>query len=1083
MSLAATSIKRPIFISCVFLLTLAVGFLSISKLPVDLFPDVTFPVVTVFTPYPGAGPKEIETLVTKIIEDELSSISGLKALHSSSKEGVSVVVAEFSLKTDVKYAEQQVRDKMSGVRRKLPKDVLDYTIRRLDPADQPILILSVAGEENPGKLYDYASEVIKPQLQKINQVGLVEIIGGRKREIHVELDQDKLSLYQLSAQQVVSRINAAGQNIPAGKVESDNRELIYRTLAEFQNPQEIASTIVNFIGNEMPVRISQLGTIKDSFEDEKSRVYYNGDRSLTLFVFKQSGSNTISVVNEIYKKIDEINLRNIELKANYKLIPVRDNSRLIKYNIEDVSESIFLGIFLTFVVVLFFLGNLRSTLITSIALPNSLLGAFILMWVNGFSINIMTLLALSLSIGLLIDDAIVVRENIYRHIEEGMNSFKAAFLGTKEVTLAVIATSFTVIAVFGPIAFLDGVVGQFFKQFGLTVCFAMLISLFDALTMAPMLSAYFAQSGKGPSWLESSWALYQRLSFNILSEIPLKIIVLIWALFLFLLSNIYRYTLGYVFLGLDYLLKRFGKFQDYLEDLYEKTLRISLKVPILTLLFGLFVFIASLALIKHIPKTFIPPPDNGEYQVSIELPAGSTLDQTQKSALAVEEVFKKHDEIAKVLTMIGNRDGENNRATFTLILKPANERKVNTVNSKENLRQELKSMVDIKPVVSDIDMAGAGQRPFNLILTGPILEDLDVVTQKVFEKLKVHPALKDVSTSSAAGKPEFQMLVDPEKAQRFGVSTSFAGAELRTLVEGSTAAVLRENGLEYDIRVRSQPDQRDLKKRLAKIFVPNINYRPVPFSSIARFEERTGPASINRENRSRSVTLTADISPDGPGMGNAIEDIKLMFTDEIKLKPGMSYVFSGQAENFQELISSMVIALGLGILFIYLVLSSLYESFITPFTIMLVLPLALCGAFVALFITQKSLDLFSMIGCIMLMGVATKNSILLVDYTKQLMDQGVPKLEALIKAGRTRLRPILMTSFALIAGMLPIAIGLNEASRQRTSMGVAIIGGLLSSTFLTLIVIPAAFIYIESFNQWLASFFKAEKWDELEKAE
>jgi HAE1 family hydrophobic/amphiphilic exporter-1 len=1038
MNIAATSIKRPIFISCIFLLTLAVGMLSISKLPVDLFPDVTFPVVTVLTPYPGAGPKEIETLVTKVIEDELSSISGLKALHSSSKEGISVVVTEFSLSTDVKYAEQQVRDKMTGVRRKLPKDVLDYTIRRLDPADQPILIVSVAGEENPGKLYDYASETIKPQLQKINQIGLVEILGGRKREIHVELDQNKLSEYQVSAGQVVQRIGAAGQNIPAGKVESSDHELIYRTLAEFQSPQEIASTIVNFIGNELPLRISQLGKIVDTFEDEKSRVFYNGTKSLTLFVFKQSGSNTIAVANNVIKKIEDINKSNLSQKIPYNITVVRDNSRPIKNNIEDVTESILLGIILTFIVVLLFLGNLRSTLITSIALPNSLLGAFILMWISGFSINIMTLLALSLSIGLLIDDAIVVRENIFRHIENGLSSFKAALDGTQEVTLAVIATSFTVIAVFGPIAFLDGVVGQFFKQFGLTVCFAMLISLFDALTMAPMLSAYFA--GSHHSDVSSS---------NIFVKL-------------------YDKTFGA-------LLRAFGKLQDLLEDIYENTLRVSLRMPIITLLIGLGIFIASLMLIKHIPKTFLPPPDNGEFQVSIELPAGSTLDQTQTSAELVEKKMRTHREIDKILTIVGNRDGENNKASFTIILKSSKERSVTTVQVKELLRTELKELENLKPVVSDIDMAGAGQRPFNLILTGPNLDELESFAATVFEKLKLNKALKDVSISSAAGKPEFQIVVDPDKAQRFGVSTSLAGAELRTLVEGTTAAVLRENALEYDIRVRSMDSQRDLKKHLNQIYVPNINFRPVPLSSIAHFVEKTGSASINRENRSRSVTLSADIAPEGPGMGNAITDIKKMFAEDLLLKPGMSYLFSGQAENFQELVSSMIIAIGLGILFIYLVLASLYESFITPFTIMMVLPLALCGAFFALFITQKSLDLFSMIGCILLMGVATKNSILLVDYTKQLMDKGMGQVEALLKAGRTRLRPILMTSFALIAGMLPIAIGLNEASRQRTSMGIAIIGGLISSTVLTLFIIPSAFIYIDRLNKWVSSFFKSEK--------
>lgn len=1058
MNIVSTSIKRPIFITCIFFLILAVGVLSLVKLPIDLFPDVTFPVVTVTTPYPGAGPKEVETLVSKVIEDELSSISGIKTLRSINKEGASVVIAEFSLKTDVKYAEQQIRDKMGSVKRKLPDDVDDYTVRRIDPADQPILTVGITGNPKPNELYDYANEILKPQLQQIEQVGLVEILGGRKREIRVEVNQDKLRSYGISAQQVAQRIGSAGQNIPAGKVSNTDGELVYRTLAEFQNPEEISNTIVNFFANETPVRVKDLATINDTLEDERARAYFNGNRSLNLWIFKQSGSNTIAVVNALKKKITEINEKNKEQQIPYQINIIRDNSKPIKANVDDVYESIFIGTLLTIFVVLFFLGNFRSTLITSIALPNSLLGAFILMSLSGFTVNIMTLLALSLAVGLLIDDAIVVRENIFRHLEMGHSPFKAAYEGTKEVTLAVIATTFTVLAVFGPIAFLDGVVGQFFKQFGMTICFAMLISLFDALTMAPMLSAYFAGAhGKK----ETRQGFFGPLLDGI--------------------EAIYDRTFGVA-------LKSFDRFQTLLEDTYEKTLIYTLNHRKKVLLGGVAIFFASIVILRFVPKTFLPPQDNGEFQVGFELKPGSTLDQTQEVGFKIADLIRGHKEVDRTLMVIGNRDLENHKATFTVILKGSKERSLSTSQMKETLRGELKAFKEYKPIVSDMDAVGGGQRPFNVVFSGSNLEQLEEYTAKIFEKLKGHPALKDPSSSVSKGKPEFQIVIDPIQAERFGVSTKLAGAELRTLVEGVTPAVLRENGIEYNVRVRSQPDQRDLRQRLANITVPNINNKSVPINLIAHSEEKLGPATINRENRNRSVTIGADIAPNGPGMGGVIADIKSMTSKgELKMPVGISYAFSGQAQNFQELGASMVIAVGLGVLFIYLVLSSLYESFILPFTIMLVLPLALCGAFFALFITQQSLDMFSMIGCVMLLGVATKNSILLVDYTLQLKATGLPEREAIIKAGRTRLRPILMTSFALIAGMLPVAIGLNEASKQRTSMGIAIIGGLISSTILTLVIIPAAYGYIESFNQWVRSFFRSQKQDfelnELEKVE
>lgn len=1030
MNLADLSIKRPIFITCLVLAILVLGYMSLQKLGVDLFPNVTFPVVTVSTPYPGAGPKEVETLISKAIEDEISTVSGIKRLRSINKEGVSIVVGEFTLETPIRDAEQAIRDRVAVVKQKLPKDAKEPIIRRIDPADQPILQIAFVGDLPPGKLYDIADLKVRTKLEQVNKVGLVEVLGGRKREVRVELDRDKLKNYDVSATQVSSRISAAGSDVPAGKVASGKSETVIRTLGEFKTLQDVENVIVNFIGNDVPVTVKDVGRVVDSLEDEKSSTFYNGQSSLLLMVFRQTGSNTIAVADDVKARVIELDKELKKENPSFSLKVVSDRSKMIRANVEDVRDSIFIGIVLTILVVFFFLGSGRSTIITGLALPNSLLGAFILMSLAGFTINVMTLLALSLAVGLLIDDAIVVRENIFRHIELGSSPIKAASEGTQEVMLAVIATTLAVVAVFGPIAFLSGVVGQFFREFGLTICFAMLISLFDALTVAPMLSAYFAGS-----------------SHKIKT------------------TGIYGSTVGVTLLY-------FNKLQDGLENRYETLIKYTLKHPLVMLGGALLVVLVSGVCLKYVPKTFLGVQDFGEFMVSIEMPPGTSLERMKEVSNEVDLKIRKNPEVLSSVVIIGNRDGEANLAEYFIELVNRKKRTMNTSQFKEILRGQLKSYAYANPVVKDIDMVAAGTRPFNVNIIGNDLNEVEKVALALFEKLKTNPGVKDPDISHKPGKPEFQIVTDNRKAERLGVSSSSVGLELRNLVEGNVPAVFREQGEEYDIRVRLKEDQRDLKSGFNQTYVPNINYRLVKLANVATPIETTGPATINRQDRGRYIQIAADIAPNGPGMGGVMQDVSNILTNEIKMPAGMSYAFVGQAENFKELVTSVMMAALLAIVFIYLVLASLYESFITPFTIMLVLPLAICGAFIALFITGQSLDLNSMIGCIMLLGVATKNSILIVDYANQLMQEGLERSEAVVRAGKTRLRPILMTTFALIAGMLPVAIGLNEASRQRMSIGISVIGGLISSTLLSLVVVPACFSYIDRFRLWAKGFFQ-----------
>lgn len=1032
MDLSELSIRRPIFLTCLVLLSLVVGLGAMSRMGVDLFPDVTLPVVTVSTPYPGAGPAEVETLVSKPLEDELSTLSGIKRLSSQNREGISVVIAEFTLETDVKYAEQQVRDRVGSTKRKLPNDIEEPVIRRIDPADQPILILSVSADLPAGEMYDLVNERIKPRLEQVNQVGLVEILGGRKREVQVQLDRAKLKARELSATQIAGKLAGAGNDIPAGKKQQGETETVFRTVGQFKSFDDIRDLVVNFFGNDVPVRIGDVATVADTLVDETSRAYVNGEKSLFLFVFRQSGANTIRVVDNLKIAIDRVNADFGAEKGTPKITTVRDGSTWIRANVWDVQETIYIGIILAVGTVFLFLANGRSTIITGLALPNSLIGAFILMAISGFTINIMTLLALSLSVGLLIDDAIVVRENIFRHIEMGKPPLLAAREGTAEVKLAVIGTTLAVIAVFGPLGFLSGVVGQFFKQFGLTVCYAMAISLFDALTMAPMMSAYLAGASHGKP--DEG-------------------------------NGIYAKTIGK-------LLRLFSDFQDWLEVRYESFVRTIMRRPLIALTGSIVVFFACVYLAKFVPKTFLPAQDAGEFTVSIDMPPGTNLDGMNVVAKKVDETIRSNKEVLVTALTVGSREGEPNYADVYVRLVDSKKRRgVNTSAFKARLRDQLKPFAHTNPKVKDYDAFGGGMRPFTMNIQGTDQKQLEELGHRALEKISKIPGLLDTDINFRTGKPEFQVVPDKSRAQMLGVSTTSIGSELRAQVEGIEAAKFREKGIEYDIRVRMKEDQRDIRSAFNQIYVPNLNNSLVKLSNVAEPIDATGPSMITRMDRMKYVQIGADIAP-GAGLGDIMQAATNVMNKEMNLPEEVKFQFIGQAESFKELGESMAFAMGAGVIFIFLVLASLYESFVTPLTIMLAMPLAICGAFVGLFIGQESLNLFSMIGMIMLIGIACKNSILLVDYANQLVQTGKTREDAMVEAGRARLRPILMTTMALIAGMIPLAIGLNEASKQRTSMGYAIIGGLISSTLLTLIVIPAAYTYIDRFRVWSLGWMK-----------
>ncbi|MFA6321139.1 MAG: efflux RND transporter permease subunit, partial [Candidatus Omnitrophota bacterium] len=625
--------------------------------------------------------------------------------------------------------------------------------------------------------------------------------------------------------------------------------------------------------------------------------------------------------------------------------------------------------------------------------------------------------------------AIVVRENIFRKLEGGINARLAAISGTKEVQLAVIATTMVVISVFAPVGMMSGVLGTFLRQFGFTICFAMLISLFDSLTIAPMLSTYLAINVHGDG--DKKMSIFGRINKAVLTL--------------------------------------FENFYGWLEAIYGRLLRIIVRHQLITIIASLVIFLICCGTLSKVPFTFMPESNNGQLAVTLELAPGASLDAMNNVGTQADEIIHKNGEVELTELKVGGSNNEAYKASIYVKLKADRPKSVTTESFKARIREQLAVLASANPKVNDYDATGGSQtQPLTVNLTSTSQEDLNEYAPKLIERLKNDKRLRDVDSSYRPGKPETQIKTNHEKAKIYGISTKTLGNEIRYQVEGATPAKYRENGQEYDIRVRLLSDQRDLSQNYQDIYIPNVNDRLIRLTDVADIKKETGAATIQRQDRGRYIEISAALMP-GVGLGDVLKDVSVIIQKELPLPQGMRMMYAGESENYQEMMNSMLMAVGMGILFIYLVLASLYESFIVPFTIMLALPLAVCGAFVALFIANNTMNIFTLLGMIMLLGVACKNSILLVDYIGRLIKEGKEQSDAIITACKIRLRPILMTSFALIAGMIPVAIGFNASSSQRTSMGVAIIGGLVSSTLLTLIVIPAVFSYIDRFQNWIGN--------------
>jgi len=1015
MFLPNLSIRRPVFIVMQVLAVLVLGVVSFSRIGIDLMPEVEFPYISITTVYPGAGAQEIENQVTKPMEEAMSSINGLKNIYSTTAEGFSQIFLEFEIEVKVRDADSDVREKLFQIRSELPKDIEEPTIARFDVSATPVMIFSLASDLPLDELRTLAEDKVKNRIQQTEEVAEVKLVGGLEREIKVEIDRKKLQAYHLSVEQVIGSLARENLNVPGGRVEIEPQEFVLRLTGEFQEVSDIGKIpVANYQGTLL--HLKDVAKIKDTFKELREIAQLNGRPSVSFIVYKQSGGNTVKVCERLKKTIDRLKK---ELPFGTSIEIASDQSKYIRRSVDETMRALYLGAIFATLVIFVFLGNFRSTIIAALAIPTSILATFIMMNLFGYTINMMTLMGLSLCVGILIDDAIVVRENIFRHVEEGMDPEEASKFGTQEVGLAVMACTFTIVAVFVPVAYMGGIVGKFFRAFAFTVVFAILYSLWDSFTMAPMLSAKVLVKER-----KDKESLLKKL------------------------------------------FAPFNRFYNRLNRIYAKLLAWSLNHKFLIIFFSTILFLLSLSLTFFIGKEFMPQGDRGEFRVILETPVGTSIQATEKVATKIEKILFTYPEVQSMFTTIGLEAGASNKGNIRVELVPLEQRKKKTSEVEKEVRKRLAEIPGLKSRVLMIGMFEGEEQdyPIELYIKGPEILFLEELSEKILSIVEEIPGVVDADRSIRGGKPEMRVVVDREKASRLGLSTAQIASTLRSLVEGTVATKLRQGEKEIDIRVILPPEQKNNFQDIYSIDILTPAGVGVPFRSIADLYEGSGPTKITRQNRERVAIVTANIV-DRP-LGDVVQDLNKKLAD-FPLPQGYKIEQRGQAELMGEMFYNMILALILGLIFIYIVLGSQFNSFLHPFTIMLALPLAVVGALLAVFLTEQRINMMTMVGMILLMGIVTKNSILLLDYTITLRKRGMKREEALLKAGPIRLRPILMTSAAMIMGMLPAALGIGEGAEWRQVMGISVIGGLISSTLLTLIVVPVTYIVVDNFGEFL----------------
>lgn len=1036
------SLKNPVFATMVMLAIVVLGLFSYQRLKVDQFPNIDFPVVVVTVDYPGASPEIVESEVTKKIEEGVNSIAGINALTSRSYEGTAVVIIEFQLHIDGRKAAEDVREKVATVRPLLRTEVKEPRVLRFDPASRAVWSLAVLPDEKSGRsaveLTTWSEQVLKKRLENVRGVGAVNLVGATKREINIYLNPQALEAFGVTPDQVAQAVRNENQDLPVGSIRSLAQERVVQIDARMERPEDFGKIIVAR-KNGAPVRLDQVARVNDGAQEVESLALYNGQRTLLLSVQKSQGENTIEVVDGLNAAVVE--LKN-QLPPGVRLETIGDSARPIRVAVNNVRQTLIEGAILTVLIVFLFLNSWRSTVITGLTLPIALIGTFLFMNMFGFTINMITLMALSLCVGLLIDDAIVVRENIVRHVQMGKGAYAAAMDGTQEIGLAVLATTLSIVAVFMPIGFMGGIIGKFFHEFGITIVAAVMISMFVSFTLDPMLSSIWHD----PS-IHAHGQKIEPVTF-------------------------YDKTIGRV-------TGWFDRATDALAEGYQRILRWSLVHKLTTMAIALAIFVLSIFMVPLLGTEFVPKADFSETSLNFYTPVGSSLEATEAKAQQVEGILREMPEVRYTLATINTGSAQGKiYANIYVRLVDRKDRSRSVDQMSDVLRERLKTVPGITITHVGLLDAVGGNKQVEFSLQGPDLQELERLTKVVTEKIRDIPGLVDLDTSAKPNKPVIALEVKRDVASDLGLSVAPMAASLRTLVAGTTVGNWRApDDQTYDVNVRLAPEARtqpaDLERLPFALAATDGTTRIVRLNQVASVTESTGANQINRRDLTREVAVNANVAK--RSAGEVSNDIKKAL-EEVSFPPGYRYQFSGSTKNMAESFGYAISALAMAIIFIYMILASQFKSFLQPLALMTSLPLTLIGVVLALLMFRSTLSMFSIIGVVMLMGLVTKNAILLVDFAirareEHVNDQGqtvpgLPRADALLLAARVRLRPILMTTLAMIFGMVPLAFALSEGSEQRAPMGQAVIGGVITSSLLTLVVVPVVYCYMDDLAQW-----------------
>ena len=1017
--LAALCVRRPVFATVLILSLTVIGAFSFMRLGVDQFPKVDFPTVIITTIQPGAAPEQIETEVTDKIEEAVNTISSIDELRSTSSEGVSVVIVSFLLDKSTDVAAQEVRDKVNSVMPLLPRTVQQPKIDKMDPDAAPVLTLSVTAKKPVRDVTEFVDKIMRRQLESVSGVGQVLVIGGRKRQVNVWLDADRLRAHNLTVNEVSRALQAQNIEVPGGRVDQGQQSMTLRTRGRVQSVAEFGDIVVRERDGH-PIRVSDVAAVEDGEAEPETVASLNATSTVVLQVRRQSGTNAVEVVDAVLERLDEIKAT---LPAGYETRVVQNGSEFIRSAIRSVEEHLVVGSVLAALVVLVFLANLRSTIIAAVAIPTSIIASFGLIWYMGFTLNMMTMLALTLAVGIVIDDAIVVLENIYRFIEEkGVDHHTAAIQATEEIGLAVLATTLSLVAIFVPVGFMGGIVGRFMESFGLTMAFAILVSLLVSFTLTPMLAA---------RWLKVEPH------------------------------------------GKDHHSSKNSRVFRAVDLVYTRMLEWAMSHRAVVAVVAVLVLASSVPLFIVVNKNFLPLDDQGEFEVNIRAAEGTSLEGTELIANRIGTAIRQRiPEVQYTLTIIGGDPSKTrNLSSVYVKLAPLDQRERDQFEIMALIRTEILPELaqGLRTSVQPVAMVGGGgamNADVQYLINGPDLSVLGTISRALVEKAKPMPGVVDVDTSLNVGKPELGVQLDRPKAADLGVQVSDAAEALRLLVGGDQVTTYNEGNEQYEVHLRALPVNRSTEQAIGALTVPSNRLGSVSLDNIATFSATTAPSDIDRLARQRQVTILANLLPTGSqsAVQNAIAD------EFERIKPGPEYRgrFTGRSKELGRAGENFVLAFLLSLVFMYLILAAQFESWLHPVTILLSLPLTLPFALLSLIIFQQSLNVFSALGLLVLFGVVKKNSILQIDRANQLMERGLNAHDAVIQASRDRLRPILMTTFAFVAGMIPLIVSQGTGSGTNHAIGFIIFGGQSLALILTLLATPVAYSLFADVSEGLA---------------